>query len=45
VEACQIPSTELWTFQGWRTSAGACEAAIREALETSNSGERREGEG
>jgi hypothetical protein len=43
VEACQIPSTELWTFQGWRTSAGACEAAIREALETSNSGESREG--
>jgi hypothetical protein len=44
VEASQIPCTELWTFKGWRVSAGACEAAIRKALETSNSGERREGE-
>jgi hypothetical protein len=44
VEACQIPSTELWAFQGWRTSAEACEAAIRKALETPNSGERREGD-
>jgi hypothetical protein len=44
VEASQIPCTELWTFKGWRVSAGACEAAIREAIETPNSGERREGE-
>jgi hypothetical protein len=44
VEASQIPCTELWTFKGWRVSAGACEAAIRKALETPNSGERREGE-
>jgi hypothetical protein len=44
VEASQIPCTELWTFEGWRVSAGACEAAIRKALETLNSGDRREGE-
>jgi hypothetical protein len=44
VEASQIPCTELWTFKGWRVSAGACDSAIRKALETPGSGERRGGE-
>jgi hypothetical protein len=35
-----------WTFQDeWYATIKECQAAIRKALETPNSGERREGEG
>jgi hypothetical protein len=45
LDACEDPFDNQWLFQGtWYATEAECETAIRAAIETPDSGERREGE-